>query len=120
MSVCHEVGEAMFDITRKSIRNYLYEPKEKVDKDGHKLIDKLYKKVHGEANVMEKQMRSLGHAYVALLAEHNKQKTVSKASPSKKVSSKKTSSKGGEPQKAKRKAQASPGVPKQSSKKKSH
>ena len=69
--MCHELGIAMFDITRDAIRDFLYEPGSKLPKDATGKIRNRYDAVCKEAQVMRERMVPLGHAYMALLVEHS-------------------------------------------------
>lgn len=71
MPMCHELGMAMFDITKDAIRDFLYEPGSKLPKDAAGKIRSRYDAVRKEAQVMRDRMVPLGHAYMALLVEHS-------------------------------------------------
>ena len=70
MAMCHELGMAMFDITKDAIKDFLYEPGSKLPKDAAGKIRSRYDAVRKEAQVMRDRMVPLGHAYIALLVEH--------------------------------------------------
>ena len=71
MPMCHELGMAMFDITKDAIRDFLYEPGSKLPKEAAGKIRSRYDAVRKEAQVMRDRMIPLGHAYMALLVEHS-------------------------------------------------
>ena len=71
MAMCHELGIAMFDITKDAIRDFLYEPGSKLPKEAAGKIRSRYDAVRREAQVMRDRMVPLGHAYMALLVEHS-------------------------------------------------
>ena len=74
MTMCHELGRAMFDITKDSIRDYLYPVgilDKDLPKDAQKHIKNQYAAVQKEARVVAERMEPLCHVYVALLLQHS-------------------------------------------------
>ena len=74
MTMCHELGRAIFDITKESIRDYLYPvdvPDKELPKDAKKQIKNKYAAVQKEAQVAWERMCPLCYAYVALLVQHS-------------------------------------------------
>ena len=76
--MCHELGMAMFDITKDAIKDFLYEPGSKLPKEAAGKIRSRYDAVRKEAQVMRDRMVPLGHAYMALLVEHGQGSTKAK------------------------------------------
>lgn len=72
MTECHELGVAMFDVTPQRVQEYLWGASSKgIPSNMKQKIKRMYNRVSKEGEIMQRQMESLGHTYMALLVAHN-------------------------------------------------
>ncbi|KAG1665101.1 hypothetical protein FOA52_007792 [Chlamydomonas sp. UWO 241] len=71
MSVCHEIGKAIFDADHTSLLEYYFEPELKLTEEQETLVEQHWGKVKKETKYVEKQLHSLALSYESLLKQHN-------------------------------------------------